>query len=162
MTALLDLARRAMVISLLLTCAMGTAHSEQNEIQIVPQSERALAAKKQMEGPTSNQGIKAVKPLGAIKLGGDFAALHDRQLRAREIIVEPNGVVAVHQHEQRPGVAYIIEGEMVEHRSDQSAPLVRKQGDVAFETSGVVHWWENKTALPARALVVDIVPIETK
>ena len=151
-----------MGLSLLLAWITTPAYGNDNDIQIVPQAERELAATKHMAGPTSNQGILSVTPLGAIKLGADFAALHDRQLRAREIVVEPNGIVAVHEHAQRPGVAYILEGEMIEHRSDQSAPLVRKKGDTAFETSGVVHWWENKSTRPARALVVDIVPIETK
>jgi quercetin dioxygenase-like cupin family protein len=129
---------------------------------VVPQAERDLAASKKIAGPAKNQGIKSVTPVGTLALGTEFPALAGRQLRARELLIEPGGVVAVHQHDQRPGLAYILEGEIVEHRSDQSKPLVRKQGEAAFENTGISHWWENKSAKPVRALVVDIVPVDVK
>lgn len=152
----------AVLLCLFALCATAWAHDHNDDSNIVPDAERAMAIEKHMDGPTKNQGIKSVTALGATELGGDFPALSGRQLRARELVVEPGGVVAVHQHDQRPGVAYILDGEIIEHRNDQTEPVVRKQGDVAFEKSGVVHWWENKSAQPVRALVVDIVPVETK
>ena len=129
---------------------------------VVPEEERKLAADRGIKGPTQNQGIKSISVLGTIDLGGEFAAMNGRQLRARELVIEAGGVVAVHQHDARPGMAYILEGEIIEHRSDQSSFIVHKQGGVAFEKTGVTHWWENKTNLPVRALVVDVVPIEEK
>ena len=129
---------------------------------IVPQAERDLAAKKNLSGPTQNKGIRIIKPIGAVELGSEFPTTAGRQLRARELVIEPGGVVAVHQHDSRPGMAYILEGEIVEHRNDQSQPLLRKTGDAAFEKTGVSHWWENRSPHPVRALVVDIVPVEKK
>lgn len=152
--------RGAVLLSMLVTCATGWASDDGPKV--VPDAERAMAAKNHMDGPAKNQGVKSVTALGATELGNDFAELKSRQLRARELVIEPGGVVAVHQHDQRPGVAYILEGEIIEHRNDQPEPIVRKQGDTAFEKSGVVHWWENKSTQPVRALVVDIVPVETK
>lgn len=78
--------------------------------------------------------------------------------RARELRIAPGGVVAVHRHEQRPGVAYILEGSIVEHRNDAAEPVVRGPGAVAFERSGITHWWESRGDTPVRALVVDVVP----
>ena len=129
---------------------------------IVPQAERDLAAKKNFPGPTQNIGIRLVKPIGTVELGSEFPTTADRQLRARELVIEPGGVVAVHQHDARPGMAYILEGEIVEHRNVQPQPLLRKAGDAAFEKTGVSHWWENRSPHPVRALVVDIVPVEKK
>jgi len=99
---------------------------------VVPDAERESALKKGFSGPTENRGVTSVTPVG--------------------------GVIAVHEHQQRPGVAYIIEGEIIEHRNDQNDPLVRRPGDAAFEKTGVVHWWENRSDKPVRALVVDVVP----
>lgn len=129
---------------------------------VVPEAERRLAADRGINGPTQNQGIKSIAVLGTVDLGSEFAAMNGRQLRARELVIEAGGVVAVHQHDARPGMAYILEGEIVEHRNDQSSPIVHKQGSVAFEKTGVAHWWENKSLVPVRALVVDVVPIEQK
>lgn len=130
--------------------------------QIVPGHERDIAAQKHAEGPTANKGVKAVAALGSVDLGSEFSGMEGRVLRAREIVIEPGGVVAVHQHDARPGLAYILEGEIVEYRKGSAEPRVRKPGEVAFENSGVTHWWENKTDTTVRALVVDIVPQEKK
>jgi quercetin dioxygenase-like cupin family protein len=83
-------------------------------------------------------------------------------LRAREVTVLPGGQVAVHQHTSRPGAAYILEGELIEHRNDTTGPIKRIKGAVAFEKTGTIHWWKNESSAKARVLVVDIVPSETK
>ena len=70
----------------------------------------------------------------------------------------PGGVVGVHQHARRPGVLYMLEGELVEVRNDSKTPFQRGVGDVSFEKGGVIHWWRNDSGAEAIALVVDIVP----
>ncbi len=152
----------SMLFSVAATALIATTPATADEVKVVPDAERDLAAKKQIAGPTKNQGIKSVKPLGTSELGGDYPALAGRQLRARELVIEPGGIVAVHQHDQRPGMAYILDGEIIEHRSDTAEPITRKSGDVAFEKTGISHWWENTSKQPVRALVVDIVPVEQK
>lgn len=158
-------------ISLLSVCGLAAstahtpallAHQHQSEatqkIEIVPQQERDKAQELKAAGPTKTTGIQSLTMLGAIDLSGELESLEGYTLRAREIVVAPGGQVAVHQHNARPGVAYIIEGEMVEYRNDQAGAVVRKAGAVAFEKTGVVHWWKNQSSTPASALVVDIVP----
>ena len=125
---------------------------------VVPTQEKAIAQAHHLDGPTKTQGIASVVELASIALGDEFDGMSGQQFRVRELVIEPGGIVAVHQHQQRPGIAYILEGEMVEHRSDHDAPLVRKAGDIAVERTGVSHWWENRSDQPARALVVDILP----
>jgi len=126
-------------------------------VQVVPSHEHELANKQKLTGPTKTKGIESVALLGTIGLEKDFPSLNGKLLRARELIINPGGVVAVHQHDSRPGVAYILEGEIVEHRNDQPNPILRSKGAVAFEQSGVAHWWENKSNKPVKALVVDII-----
>jgi quercetin dioxygenase-like cupin family protein len=110
---------------------------------------------------TVTQGVLAVKRLGGEPLGKDFIALKGRELRLRELTIAPGGTIALHQHDQRPGAAYILEGKMTELRGPGFAPRVLGPGEVAYEGSGVAHWWRNDGIKPARALVVDIVPLGT-
>lgn len=144
-------------LALLVLSMMSHAHMLR-VADVVPSAERESAAARAFAGPTQNRGVESVTPVGSVALGEEFEGMQGRVLRAREIIVAPGGVVAVHEHHKRPGLAYILEGEIVEHRNDQAEPLVRRAGDAAFERTGVVHWWENRSDKPVRALVVDIVP----
>lgn len=126
---------------------------------VVPQQERKIAQDLQATGPKENKGI-SVSPLGNVSLEGELPGAAGKILRAREITIAPGGVVAVHQHDGRPGLAYILEGEVYEHRNDETGSVLRKAGAVSFEKTGVTHWWENRSDQKMRAIVVDIVPAE--
>lgn len=103
----------------------------------------------------------STKDLGAIALSQEFRSLNDRVFRARLITIEPGGSVAWHEHRQRPGVAYLLSGSLVEIRDEGQGPrrILRRQGDAVFEQTGVRHGWTNTSALPATALVVDVIPM---
>jgi quercetin dioxygenase-like cupin family protein len=81
--------------------------------------------------------------LAAIDLGKERAKLAERHLRLRKLTIEPGGIVPWHSHGDRPAIIYIAEGEIVEFASNCSVPIVHKAGDVAKETSGTSHWWQN-------------------
>ena len=127
---------------------------------VVPKAEKEAAGQAGMEGPSETTGIKGVKTLGTAALDGEFPSPNGRMLRVRELEILPGGVVAVHRHDGRPGVAYILAGEMTEYRAGEDAPAVRKPGDIALEQTGVTHWWKNTGSTTAKALVVDIVPAQ--
>jgi quercetin dioxygenase-like cupin family protein len=107
------------------------------------------------------KGVLTVKLLGSQPLGADFPALSGRELRLRELTIAPGGTIGLHRHDQRPGVAYILDGQMTERRGPGFLPQIIGPGAAAFEGGGDVHWWRNEGTIPARALVVDIVPIDT-
>lgn len=108
--------------------------------------------------PTAQMGV-AVRRLGGQPLDHDFRALQGRELRLRELTIAPGGSITLHRHDQRPGVAYILEGQMTEWRGPGFTPRVIGPGEAVFEATGVSHWWRNQGTTPARALVVDIVPV---
>ena len=124
---------------------------------VVPSEERLNRGQQ----VTVTQGVLEVKRLGGQPLGPDFPALAGRELRLRQITIAPGGSIGLHLHDQRPGVAYILEGQMTERRGPGFVPQVLRSGEAAFEGSGISHWWRNEGSTPARALVVDIVPVET-
>ena len=135
----------------------GSGHKHP-DLSVVPAHERAIAQHRSLEGPTKTHGIADIETLVSLHLGDEFSAMEGQSLRARVLLLEPGAVVAVHQHERRPGFALILEGEMVEHRNDHEGPITRRVGDVAVERTGVSHWWENRSGQVVRALVVDVVP----
>jgi quercetin dioxygenase-like cupin family protein len=146
-----------LVILILLFSGIGFAHESGDSV--VPQAERKIAQDLKATGPKENKGV-AVVQLGSTSLEGELPGVVGKIMRAREITIEPGGVVAVHQHDGRPGLAYILEGEVYEHRNDETGSVLRKVGAISFEKTGVTHWWENKSDKKMRAIVVDIVPVE--
>ncbi|MFM7641317.1 MAG: cupin domain-containing protein [Cyanobium sp.] len=135
--------------------SMAPAAFSQPAAEVVPAHERLNSG----QGANVTQGVVAIKRLGGQPLGEEFAALQGRELRLREITVATGGSIALHRHDRRPGVAYILEGQMTERRGPGFTPRVYGPGQVAFEGHGVTHWWRNEGSTPSRALVVDIVPI---
>ncbi len=109
-----------------------------------------------MEGPTVSSGVESATVLGSIDLEDEFSSTKGRNMRAREIVLSPGGEIAVHRHDSRPSIAYIISGRVVERRKD-GGTQVRRAGDVVLETNGLVHWWKNEGTENAHVVVVDII-----
>jgi quercetin dioxygenase-like cupin family protein len=140
------------LMSVLLACGVKKAPevAPVPETSVVPDTEL-----KSKEGPTETSGIEAVEVLGQIDLRTEFEGFDQQTvMRIRRLVVSPEGVVAEHEHQARPGIALIVVGEIVEFRD--GGQTVKKTGDYAFEQSGVSHWWENQSSEPVTAIVVDI------
>jgi quercetin dioxygenase-like cupin family protein len=76
-------------------------------------------------------------------------------ITATELTFAPGGYVGVHHH-VGPGIRYIISGELTFTEGGQDT--VYKAGEYYFETGNIVHTAHNKTNLPLRVLVVEILP----
>ena len=148
--------------ALLATTLLLPAAGHTEGVKVTPAHEHELARVQGIAGPAETAGVASSELLGAVPLGEDFPALQGRMLRARIVTMEPGGVIAVHQHDARPGVAYVLEGEMTETRNDMPEPQMRTAGMASFEKAGVVHWWINSGTTRARVMVVDIVAEETR
>ena len=110
-----------------------------------------------LTGPKAPVGM-AIKELGAIELGPEFPQIPEAKnylMRGRYVTVKAGGIVPIHSHKDRPAVTYVIEGEIVEHRSDRNGPILRKSGDVTIDNQGLAQWWENKTGETVTMFVVD-------
>lgn len=94
--------------------------------------------------------------LGAIDLSKEKAKIKGRELRFRRMVIEPGGVVPWHSHGNRPAIIYILSGEIVEYASNCAVPIVHKAGDVALETAGVSHWWQNHGKVTVELLSADL------
>jgi quercetin dioxygenase-like cupin family protein len=98
----------------------------------------------------------SVKLLAALDLGSEINGMAGRQLRMRMVTIEPGGVFGpIHDHKDRPGMVYVLQGMITDHRDN----VAREYGPgVGWpEDSRTTHWLENKGTTPAVEISVDIV-----
>jgi uncharacterized cupin superfamily protein len=97
-----------------------------------------------------------VKLLSALDLGAEIEGMAGRQLRMRIVTFEPGGVFGpVHDHKDRPGMVYILQGTITDHRNDVAKDYGPGVGWP--EDKSTTHWLENRGATPAVEISVDIV-----
>ena len=110
-----------------------------------------LAAQEKVEvrGVTSEVKIEEVTFGHLSELNGKF------KLRASELTFAPGAFIGAHHH-IGPGIRYIISGELTFIEGGQST--VYKAGEYYYETGNLAHSAENKTNLPLRILVMEIIP----
>lgn len=110
-----------------------------------------LAAQEKVEvrGVTSVVKLEEVTFGHLSDLNGKF------KLRATELTFAPGGFIGGHHH-IGPGIRYIISGELTFIEGGQST--VYKAGESYYETGNIAHSAENKTNLPLRILVMEIIP----
>jgi quercetin dioxygenase-like cupin family protein len=128
----------ALLISGLPYLVQGDYHAEQT-------------AKK--TAPTGKKGL-SVRKARTVDLGPIFSSLKGRQLRMRVVQFEPGGFFGIHSHKDRPGVVYVLEGKLIDHR-DGGANGVGP-GDTWIEDKDTKHWVENRGTKPGVIIAVDI------
>ncbi len=97
-----------------------------------------------------------VELLAALELGPEIEGLAGRQLRMRMVTIEPGGVFGpIHDHQDRPGMVYILQGTITDHRDG----VAKEYGPgVGWpEDKHTTHWLENRGTTRAVEISVDIV-----
>lgn len=113
----------------------------------------------QMAAPTEHKGLE-VAGLGVIS-GASMErqiGLSGRKLQLREITILPGGQIAKHSHETRPGLVKMIRGTWIEGRPSGETAYDAADKGALLEDEDTVHWFWNRGAEPATAIVCDIVP----
>jgi quercetin dioxygenase-like cupin family protein len=105
-------------------------------------------------GPET-KGI-TVKLLGTVDLGPEIEGMAGRQLRMRIATMEPGAVFGpIHDHKDRPGIVYILQGTITDHRDGVATDYGPGLGWP--EDRDTRHWLENRGTIPAVEISVDIV-----
>jgi quercetin dioxygenase-like cupin family protein len=120
------------------------------------------ALKCREEGTMSNEetapetrGV-TVELLAAVRLGPEIEGMAGRQLRMRMVTIEAGGVSGpIHDHNDRPGVVYVLEGTITDHRAGVATDYGPGVGWP--EDRKTTHWLENRGTVPAVEISVDIV-----
>ena len=101
------------------------------------------------------QGV-TVQLLATVDLGAEIEGMAGRQLRMRMVTIEPGGVFGpMHDHKDRPGIVYILQGTITDHRNGVATDYGRGVGWP--EDKNTTHWLENRGTIPAVEISVDIV-----
>ena len=100
-----------------------------------------------------------VNALAALDLADEIEGMAGHRLRMRMVTMEPGGVFGpVHDHRGRPGIVYILQGTITDHRdgiATDDGPGVGWPED-----RHTTHWLENRGTIPAVEISVDIVEQE--
>ena len=97
-----------------------------------------------------------VQQLGAVDLGAELEGMEGRELRMRLFTIEPGGVLGpVHDHRDRPGMVYILQGTITDHRDGVATDYGPGVGWP--EDRNPWHWLENRGEVAAVEISVDIV-----
>ena len=67
----------------------------------------------------------------------------------------PGEIVPLQDHAGRPGMMYVLEGVIVDHRDDLDRAVPLRTGEFTFNTNGVRRWLENTSAKKVRLFEVD-------
>ena len=111
----------------------------------------------QVEPPTEHKGLE-VETLGLVPAESMAAqvGLDGHILLLRRITINPGGQIAKHSAASTPGVVYMESGTWTEGRD--TGETEHSAGDTFIEDKDTVHWFYNRGAEPAAALVCDIKP----
>ena len=104
--------------------------------------------------PMQNRLIGAVQ-LQSLDLTDEIDSVWGRPLRLRKITLQPGGIIGLHSHKDRPAVSYFLEGEVTYHQEGKP-PTVVGPGQGFAEGKATTHWAENRGAVPAVWIAVDI------
>lgn len=99
------------------------------------------------------------EPLATIDLGPEIEGMAGLQFRMRKFTFEPGAVFGpLHDHKERPGLVYILEGTITDHRDGVATDYGPGLGWP--EDHDTLHWLENRGTVPAVEVSVDIVRAE--
>ena len=108
------------------------------------------------EQPAPETKGVTVMLLAALDLGPEIEGMAGRQLRMRMVTFETGGVFGpVHDHKDRPGMVYILQGTITDHRNGVAKDYGRGVGWP--EDSSTTHWLENRGTTPTVEISVDII-----
>jgi quercetin dioxygenase-like cupin family protein len=97
--------------------------------------------------------------LATIDLGPEIEGMAGRQLRMRMFTFEPGAVFGpIHDHRGRPGIVYILQGTITDHRDGLATEYGPGVGWP--EDRNTRHWLENKGGETAVEISVDLVTQE--
>jgi len=107
------------------------------------------------QGLPETKGV-TVKLLKTVDLGPEIEGMAGRQFRMRLVTIEPGGVFGpLHDHIDRPGLVYILQGTITDHRNGVDTDYGPGLGWP--EDHSTLHWLENRGTIPAVEISVDII-----
>jgi quercetin dioxygenase-like cupin family protein len=106
----------------------------------------------------ATQGVTS-ELLARMDLGPEIEGMEGREFRMRMFTFEPGSVFGpIHDHKDRPGIVYILQGTITDHRDGVATDYGPGVGWP--EDRNTTHWLENRGTVPAVEISVDIIRSE--
>jgi quercetin dioxygenase-like cupin family protein len=106
----------------------------------------------------ATQGVTS-ELLATMDLGPEIEGMAGREFRMRMFTFEPGSVFGpIHDHKDRPGIVYILQGTITDHRDGVATDYGPGVGWP--EDRNTTHWLENRGSVPAVEISVDIIRSE--
>jgi quercetin dioxygenase-like cupin family protein len=110
------------------------------------------------EGNTPDTRGVTAEVLTTVDLGPEIEGMTGRALRMRIFTFELGAVFGpVHDHKDRPGIVYVLQGTITDHRDGAARDYGPGVG--WREDRNTSHWLENRGTVPAVEISVDIVGV---
>jgi quercetin dioxygenase-like cupin family protein len=98
----------------------------------------------------------SVQLLSTVDLGPEIEGMAGRKFRMRMVTFQPGATFGpLHDHKDRPGMVYILQGMITDHRNGVDTDYGPGVGWP--EDRNTLHWLENRGTIPAVEISVDIV-----
>ena len=126
----------------------------------MPELAAALSKKTVFAAPMSQPMVYLAQQAGMRMIANlakeEIPFMEGRQLRMRMVTIEPGGVFGpIHDHKDRPGTVYILQGTITDHRNGVATDYGPGVGWP--EDKNTTHWLENRGTTRAVEISVDIV-----
>jgi mannose-6-phosphate isomerase-like protein (cupin superfamily) len=107
----------------------------------------------QQAAPTQSVGLSTTMT-HTLDLGPEIEGMAGRRLRLRVLTLAPDGVIAVHNHRDRPTVEFVLSGSATEFRG--AAERIVREGEAVLSDKDTTHWWRNTGTVPTVLVAADI------
>jgi quercetin dioxygenase-like cupin family protein len=116
--------------------------------------DRKVSTMSNEQAAPETQGVTA-ELLATLDLGLEVEGMEGHQLRMRLFTFEPGAVFGpIHDHKGRPGIVYILQGTITDHRNGVATDYGPGVGWP--EDRNTAHWLENRGSVPAVEVSVDV------
>lgn len=101
----------------------------------------------QQSPPASGMGVDMIRVVAIDNLGAEMDGLQGYTLRMFKLTLGPGGATTLHSHKDIPELAYVVQGNITEHKNGVSKEY--GPGEAFTATKETTHWFENKGSSPA-------------
>ncbi len=108
--------------------------------------------------PTRDSGLLKDEILRTMPFAKEYPLIPDvadYQLQARRVTLAHRGELGARDHSSEPTLYYVLEGTLLEYRSDTQQPIVRPTGSTS-SAARVKNFWRNISGEEATLLIFDI------
>ena len=108
----------------------------------------------QSNPPDKSRGVSRSE-LATIDLSSELDGFAGRVLRQHRTTIEPGGIIAIHDHVERPEIILVFSGRLTDHQGEATKEYLAGQSYAVGRKTR--HWLENRGTEPAVFIATSVV-----